>query len=111
MLVLTDVTGTWIGTIQVSTLRAFRLTLRQNGATVTGETAAAPNTFLEGKVRGAVNGDVFTFTLPSGARGELQVDRNEMIGNVTHTGSGVFVRCPCALHLRRVTAGSTTPEQ
>jgi hypothetical protein len=111
MLVLADVTGTWTGTIRVATLRGFRLTLRQNGAKVTGETAAAPNTFLEGQVRGVVNGDVFTFTLPSGARGELQVNGDEMIGNVTHTGSGVFVMCPCPLYLRRVAAGGATPER
>jgi len=109
MLVLADVTGTWTGTIRVATLRGFRLTLRQNGAKVTGETAAAPNTFLEGKVQGVVNGDVFTFTFPSGARGELQVDGDEMIGNVTHTGSGVFARCPCPLYLRRVAAGGAAP--
>jgi hypothetical protein len=105
MLVLADVTGTWIGTIELTTLRSFRLTLRQNGAKVTGETAAAPASPLVGPVQGVVSGDVFTFTLPSGARGEMQVDGDEMIGKVIHSGSGFLASCPCPLRLRRVAAG------
>jgi hypothetical protein len=109
MLVLADVTGTWVGTIELTTLRSFRLTLRQNGAKVTGETAAAPASPLVGPVQGVVSGDVFTFTLPSGARGEMQVDGDEMIGNVLYSGSGFFASCPCPLRLRRVAGGGTAP--
>ena len=52
MLVLADITGTWVGTIELTTLRGFRLTLRQNGAKVTGDTAAAPASPLVGPVQG-----------------------------------------------------------
>ena len=109
MLVLADVTGTWVGTIELTTLRGFRLTLRQNGAKVTGDTAAAPASPLVGPVQGVVSGDVFTFTLPSGAKGEMQVDGDEMIGHVMHSGSGFFASCPCPLRLRRVAAGGAAP--
>jgi hypothetical protein len=110
MLVLADVTGTWVGTIELTTRRAFRLTLRQNGAKVTGDTAAAPASPLVGPLQGVVNGDVFTFSLPSGARGEMRVDGEEMSGDLTHpVASGFFATCPCPLHLRRVAAGSEAP--
>ena len=106
LLVLTDVSGTWNGTLQWSGPANFSWTLQQDGARVTGESSMTPSGTLNGRVEGLVNGEVFAFTVsgPSTVRGALTIDGDEMTGEVTlpiTTGQGSGFRCPCRVNLRR----------
>ncbi len=104
MLVLTDVSGTWEATYITRNQpnRTFLLTLRQSGTRVTGEASGVSwaSSAIEGSLEGVVNGEVFTFTLSSGARAEVHRDGEEMSGTIEGPG-GIFYPCPCQVHLRR----------
>jgi hypothetical protein len=74
LLVLTDVTGTWTGTIRGFTQPSpLRLTLQQQGARVVG-TSSIPGVSLtgatlerlRGEVEGVVSGEMFSFALMGG---------------------------------------------
>jgi hypothetical protein len=110
MLVLTDVTGTRAATFtdRQSTARMrFLMTLAQSGARVTGETSAprgspGARSLIEGALEGAVNGEVFTFTIGrSGVRGQVHLDGEEMIGSLEGPQAWPMMSCPCPIHLRR----------
>jgi hypothetical protein len=111
MLVLTDVSGTWNGTVQWTGPGTgpvnFSWTLQQSGARVTGESSMMPALAMHGRVEGLVNGEVFAFTVSGSTtvRGALTVDGDEMAGDVSFPpapmGMGALSRCPCRVHLRR----------
>ena len=104
LLVLTDVTGTWAGSITHlrGQQREFRITmvLQQRGPKVTGELSGHD---IGGEFEGVVTGEVLSFSRGL-IRGELTVDGDEMTGKVfgpvASTGSGSYCS-PCELHLRR----------
>jgi hypothetical protein len=106
--VLTDVTGTWAATFtdrQSTTRIRFHMTLAQSGARVTGETSApraspGARSLIEGALEGAVNGEVFTFTIGrSGVRGQVHLDGEEMIGSLEGPQAWPMMSCPCPIHL------------
>jgi hypothetical protein len=109
MLALTDVTGTWAATFndrQSSVITEFSMVLVQNGTRVTGETSApgyipAVRSSFEGPLEGVVNGEVFTFTLGSGVRGQVHLDGEEMIGDLQGPQVSRMQSCPCPIRLRR----------
>ena len=106
MLVLADVTGTWTGTIEMSTVREVALSLNQSGARVTGESTREP---LRGSVEGTVTGDVLTFGI-LGARtsitGDATIDGDEMMGVLRLDPQlSASDRCPCRIRLRRARPG------
>jgi hypothetical protein len=115
LLVLTDVTGTWEGSVTVrihgrgptTSNVPIWLALQQSGPKVTGElrwllgqeTVAYP--YRHGRVEGLVSGEVLT--LSEGIRADLAVDGDEMWG--TAADSQLFaanVVCqPCFFRVRR----------
>jgi hypothetical protein len=104
LLVLTDVTGTWSGTIRWGGNPAISMSLQQSGARVAGETSlSAAGNFpgLRGSVQGVVNGEVFSFTIvgTTTTTGVLTVDGDEMVGDLDFPFFGRG--CPCRAHLRR----------
>jgi hypothetical protein len=98
LLVLTDVTGTWEGTVTNSPTtvytRNFGITmaLQQRGPKVTGQLSWPGQ---DGEFKGVVNGEVLSFNRGL-IQGELTVDGDEMTG----TARGPYY-CPCQLHLQR----------
>ena len=104
LLVLTDVTGTWEGTMTTSTRkvggefsRGIAMALQQRGPKVTGELLWAERLgSWSGELEGVVNGEVLSFSRGP-IKGELTVDGDEMAGSVF----GGPPACPCQLHLRR----------
>jgi hypothetical protein len=81
LLVLTDVTGTWEGTLMGRPpgppfgRAPITLVLQQSGPKVTGELSWSRG---QGRVAGAVTGEVLTFS--EGIKAELAVDGEEMWG-------------------------------
>ena len=66
MLVLTDVSGTWSGTVVWSGNPNLSLRLGQSGSRVTGDAswgAAGNMPALSGPIQGVVNGEVFSFSI------------------------------------------------
>lgn len=99
-LVTADVTGVWEGSAPSPSGQTWvQLTLDQQGPRVTGSVRAwaGPRT---GTLNGTIAGDVFTFTHTGDPRltGELTVDGDEMIGQV----SIPYNYNPARLTLRRV---------
>ena len=106
LLVLTDVSGTWSGSIDWRGPPNFSLTLQQAGARVTGESSAAPRgSPLNGKVEGLVNGEVFGFSIMGGVgspvRGVVTIDGDEMAGELAGLPQLALDHCPCRVRLRR----------
>jgi len=107
LLVLSDVTGTWEGTVRGRSLgwgypqAPITLVLQQNGPKVTGELSWSRG---QGRVEGLVNGEVLTFS--EGIKGELAVDGDEMWGTVQGVlFATTIVPCsPCFLRFRRVSS-------
>jgi hypothetical protein len=104
LLVLTDVTGTWEGSVRGNVaigaggMRApITMVLQQSGPKVTGELSWSRG---QGRVEGAVTGEVLSFSV--GIRGELAVDGDEMWGTVDDRLFASTVPCrPCYLRFRR----------
>jgi hypothetical protein len=99
LLVLTDVTGTWGGSVRgVGQPRApITLVLQQRGPKVTGELSWSRG---QGRVEGVVAGEVLTLSV--GIRAELAVDGDEMWGNTDDPLFAATSICrPCFLRLRR----------
>jgi hypothetical protein len=116
MLVLTDTTGDVGSNVHIERSgqpHVLALTLRQSGTRVTGETSAAGaptiRAVLEGSLEGIVHGEVFTFTLSSGVRGEVHLDGDEMSGSLVGPQFGPLFACPWPISLRRL--GSAAPSQ
>ena len=107
LLVLTDVTGTWEGSVRVRTPISgqqavnvpVRLALQQSGSKVTGELSWSQG---EGRVEGLVNGEVLTFS--EGIKIELAVDGDEMWGRVDDRLFEGWRTCPCFLRFRRASS-------
>ena len=111
-LVTVDVTGMWVGTfgrsgVAMGTGGPIEMSLKQDGAKVTG-LARTPGTGLGPSwgVEGTVTGDVFGFSSPGGARGELQVSGDEMSGTGSTWGG---LNMP--FHLRRQSASESPRPQ
>jgi hypothetical protein len=104
LLVLTDVTGTWEGSVTLgtglSTSFGIAMVLQQRGPKVTGELSWPRE---GGELEGVVTGEVLSFSRGP-IRGELTVDGDEMTGKVFGPrGTTSVAFCgPCQLHLRRV---------
>ena len=106
LLVLTDVTGTWEGSMRgrgagggMSQPPApITMVLQQNGPNVTGDLSWSKG---HGRVEGVVTGEVLTFSV--GIRGELAVDGDEMWGTIDDRlfASTVHWCRPCHLRFRR----------
>jgi len=108
LLVLTDVTGTWEGSVTISkpVVQSFGITmaLRQRGPKVTGELSWPQ---AGGELEGVVTGEVLSFNRGP-IRGELTVDGDEMTGKVFGPAGSTVYNCgPCQLHFRR--EGSRVP--
>ena len=106
MLVLTDVTGAWSGTLKFQVDLPMSLWLKQGGSQVTGEAWMAPIGALPaftGHVQGVVNGESFGFSLvgSSTVTGVVTVDGDEMVGVLDIPAVSTAARCPCRVHLRR----------
>jgi len=108
LLVLTDVTGTWEGTLRTGSGGAlgvgFRapitLVLQQSGPKVTGELSWSQGL---GRVDGVVTGEVLTFS--EGINVELAVDGDEMWGRTDDRLFASTLMCrPCYLRFRRVSS-------
>jgi hypothetical protein len=100
LLVLTDVTGTWEGSVMMRFLphAPITLVLQQTGPKVTGELSWSRG---QGRVEGVVNGEVLTLSV--GIRGELAVDGDEMWGRTEDSLFASPAACrPCFLRFRRV---------
>ena len=111
-LVTVDVTGEWVGTfgrggVAMGSGGIIEMSLKQDGGRVTG-LARTPGSGLGPNwgVEGTVNGDVFRFSSPSGARGELQVSGDEMSGTGSTWGAGNM-----PFHLRRQSASESPRPQ
>ena len=111
LLVLTDVTGTWEGSVRNvgfvggGTAPSFpiAMVLQQSGPKVTGELSWSRG---QGRVEGLVNGEVLTFS--GGVKVELAVDGDEMWGRAEDPLFASTAVCrPCFLRFRR--AGSPVP--
>jgi hypothetical protein len=111
LLVLTDVTGTWEGSVRTGSggmlgvgFRApITLVLQQTGPKVTGELSWSRG---QGRVEGVVTGEVLTFS--EGIKVELAVDGDEMWGKADDPLFASTLSCrPCFLRFRR--AGSPGP--
>src|SRR5262245_16905456 len=111
LLVLTDVTGTWEGTVMGRTFMGaggmprapITMVLQQSGPKVTGELSWSRG---QGRVEGVVTGEVLTFS--EGIKVELAIDGDEMWGTVEDRLFASTVPCrPCYLRFRRV--GSPVP--
>ena len=99
LLVLTDVTGTWEGSLRPQfyiggVLIPITLVLEQSGPKVTGVVSSSR---FQGRVEGMVNGEVLT--LSGRIQAELAVDGDEMFGRVDH-----MICQPCFLRFRRASA-------
>jgi hypothetical protein len=99
LLVLTDVTGEWRGSIEWRGPPNFSLILHQSGARVTGNSSGT----LNGTVEGLVNGEAFAFSiLGTPVRAALTIDGDEMTGYLGGTTAWASTsRCPCKVDLRR----------
>jgi hypothetical protein len=109
LLVLTDVTGTWGGSVRgVGQPRApITLVLQQRGPKVTGELSWSRG---QGPVEGMVNGEVLTFS--EGIKVELAVDGDEMWGNTDDPLFAATSVCrPCFLRFRRVSSPVPTSSE
>ena len=99
LLVLTDVTGTWEGSVSgvPGVRRPVTMVLQQTGPRVTGQ-------LLGLRVEGVVSGEVVTFSVGVGA--ELTVDGDEMLGTAEYlyVGKGLLACRPCFLRFRRVSS-------
>ena len=105
LLVLTDVTGTWKGSVRgVGQPRApITLVLQQTGPKVAGELSWLRG---QGRVEGVVTGEVLTFR--EGIKAELAIDGDEMWGRTDDPLFASTAACqPCFLRFRR--AGSPGP--
>lgn len=116
LLVLTDVTGTWSGRAESAAARySMRLSLRQDGAQVTGESSGAGQ--LNGTLQGSLKGEEFSFRITSpgfssSLSAVLTVDGDETDGDLSGLMTGtVQVRCPCRVHLRRMGPAPTPSPQ
>jgi hypothetical protein len=99
LLVLTDVTGTWEGSVRGMGIGRAPITmvLQQSGPKVTGELSWSRG---YGRVEGVVTGEVLSFSV--GIRGELGVDGDEMWGTVDDRLFASTAACrPCYLRFRR----------
>ena len=107
LLVLTDVTGTWEGSVKGTAgppgfigSSPIALVLQQKGPKVSGELSWARG---QGRVEGVVTGEVLTFS--EGIRAEMAVDGDEMWGR---TEDRLFANSdvcrPCFLRFRRVSS-------
>jgi hypothetical protein len=109
LLVLTDVTGTWEGSVtrgSVTGSASFAITmaLQQRGPKVTGALSWPRE---GGELEGVVTGEVVSFSRGP-IRGELTVDGDEMTGNIFGPHANPAVSCgPCQVHLWR--EGSRVP--
>jgi hypothetical protein len=109
LLVLTDVTGTWGGSVRgAGQPRApITLVLQQRGPKVTGELSWSRG---QGSVEGVVNGEVLTFS--EGVKVELAVDGDEMWGNTDDPLFAATSVCrPCFLRFRRVSSPVPTSSE
>jgi len=113
LLVLTDVTGTWEGTLRsqfyMGNVRIpITLVLQQTGPKVTGELSWSRG---QGRVEGLVNGEVLTFS--DGIKAELAVDGDEMWGKVDDRLFAAVSVCtqPCFLRFRRVSSPVAAPSE
>src|SRR5262245_57981801 len=99
LLVLTDVTGTWEGSVSgvPGVRRPVTMVLQQTGPKVTGQ-------LLGLQVEGVVSGEVVTFSVGVGA--ELTVDGDEMLGTAEYlyVAKGLLSCRPCFLRFRRVSS-------
>src|SRR5262245_7234276 len=112
LLVLTDVTGTWEGSVKgnlsfqgpIGQVPAT-LVLQQTGPKVTGQLSWSRG---QGRVEGIVNGEVLTFS--EGIKAELAVDGDEMWGRVDDRLFAKTTVCqPCFLRFRRARAPVLAP--
>jgi hypothetical protein len=91
-----DVSGTWNGTWP-SSFGGFPVTmiLKQTQADVAGDIVVTGSSqhavVASGALRGAVDGDRFSFSSPRGADAEVTVQGNEMKG-YTRTGGALLLR-------------------
>jgi hypothetical protein len=108
LLVLTDVTGSWegsvifpLGTGVTPGVRApITLVLQQSGPKVTGELSWSRG---QGRVEGVVSGEVLTFRV--GIKVEPAVDGDEMWGRAEDPLFASILTCrPCYLRFRRVSS-------
>ena len=107
LLVLTDVTGTWEGTLRGGSwgplgqgMRApITMVLQQTGPKVTGELSWSRG---QGRVEGVVNGEVLT--LSEGIKLELAVDGDEMWGVVNDPLFSALTCQRCYLRFRRASS-------
>ena len=118
LLVLTDVTGTWEGSVKGAgygtgsvTGRGpsapITLVLQQTGPKVTGELSWSRG---QGRVEGLVNGEVLTFS--EGIKVELAVDGDEMWGTTEDRLFASSANCrPCFLRFRRVSSPVAAPSE
>ena len=108
LLVLTDVTGTWEGSLrntgasgQFLPRAPITMVLQQTGPRVTGELSWSRG---QGRVEGVVTGEVLTFSV--GINAELAVDGDEMWGRVDDRLFASSSICrPCYLRFRRESSG------
>ena len=114
LLVLTDVTGTWEGTVSsnfsgplgASVRAPITLVLQQSGPKVTGELSWSRG---RGRVEGVVNGEVLTFS--EGIKVELAIDGDDMWGMANDPLFSTLT-CPrCLLRFRRVTSPVPAPSE
>jgi hypothetical protein len=109
LLVLTDVTGTWEGSVRgIGIGRApITMVLQQSGPKVTGELSWSRG---QGRVEGVVTGEMLSFSV--GIRGELAVDGDEMWGTFDDRLFASFVPCrPCYLRFRRESSPVPSPSE
>ena len=115
LLVLTDVTGTWEGTLKGAVAQgggslpnsSVTMVLQQTGPKVTGELSWSHG---QGPVEGLVNGEVLTFS--EGVKVELAVDGDEMWGRAEDRLFARDAVCrPCFLRFRRVSAPVSSPSE
>ena len=106
LLVLTDVTGTWEGSVRnlyvVGLLppTPITLVLQQTGPKVTGELSWSRG---QGRVEGVVKGEVLA--LSEGIRAELAVDGDELWGRTDDPLFNPTAICrPCFFRFRRASA-------
>ena len=117
LLVLTDVTGTWEGSVKTGGLGGVErlagvslpitLVLQQSGPKVTGELSWSRG---QGRVEGLVNGEVLTFN--EGIRAELAIDGDEMWGRIEDRLFAKTSICqPCFLRFRRASSAVPAPSE
>ena len=116
LLVLTDVTGTWEGTVRANygiasssgIILSMTLVLQQAGPKVTGELSSSSG---QRRLEGVVNGEVLT--LSEGIKVELAVDGDEMWGMTQDRLFSSTLPCsnPCVLRLRRMTPPVRAPSE